>query len=636
MERLVKPFSILTEFDIALFQAGKHFKLYEKLGAHILEVDGLQGTYFAVYAPGARSVCVVGDFNHWNGSQHELYVRWDASGIWEGFIPDVGKGFLYKYEIWSNETDAVYYKTDPFGYFQEVAPKTASIVWDLEYRWDDESWVKKRKKQMALTSPYSIYEVHLGSWKRHFNGNFYSYEELASDLVPYVKELGFTHVELMPVTEFPYEGSWGYQTSGYFAPTSRYGEPQGFMQLVDAFHKENIGVILDWVPSHFPSDGHGLAFFDGTCVYEHPDPRKGYHPDWRSLIFNYGRNEVKSFLISSAIFWLEQYHLDGLRVDAVASMLYLDYSRTDGQWEPNIYGGNQNLDAIEFIKEFNTAVYEFFPDVQTIAEESTAFPRVSHPVFSSGLGFGMKWMMGWMNDTLSYFEKDPLFRKYEHGKLTFNMYYLYSENFILPLSHDEVVHGKASLIYKMPGDDWQKFANLRLLFGYMFAHPGHKLLFMGNEWGQTSEWNYEWELAWHLLQYDPHAQMQNLVKKLNKLYKKEKALHECHFESEGFNWIDFSDAEKSIIAFIRNGKEEDDQILVVCNFTPVSHEDYKIGVPESKRWKEILNTDEERYGGGEFKLNETVKTYKKPWHGYTHQIHLAIPPLGCVYLKKTD
>ncbi|MEL6987032.1 MAG: 1,4-alpha-glucan branching protein GlgB, partial [Bacteroidota bacterium] len=459
-----KPHSLLTDFDIGLFQSGKHFRLYEKMGAHPIEVDGIKGTYFAVYAPAAKSVSVIGNFNYWSGDEHQLFVRWDASGIWEGFIPGLGHGELYKYKIHSNHNDQILEKIDPFGRFFEQAPKTASIVWKQDYNWNDAEWMDKRAQVNALDQPYSVYEVHLGSWKRKKNGHALEYNELAEELVSYVKEMNYTHVELLPVMEHPFEPSWGYQVTGYYAPCSRHGVPETFKFLVDKFHQAGIGVILDWVPSHFPSDAHGLANFDGTCVYEHPDRRKGYHPDWKSLIFNYGRNEVRSFLISNAIFWLDQYHVDGLRVDAVASMLYLDYSREEGEWEPNQYGGNENLDAISFIKDFNKAVYEAFPDVQTIAEESTAFGGVSKPVHLGGLGFGMKWMMGWMNDTLAYFQKEPIHRKYQHDMITFSMAYAFSENFMLPLSHDEVVHGKNSIIYKMPGDDWQRFANVRLLY----------------------------------------------------------------------------------------------------------------------------------------------------------------------------
>lgn len=497
--------SLFTDFDIDLFKAGKHFRLYEKLGAHLLTVDGVKGVYFAVWAPTAHSVSVVGDFNYWTQGEHVLEVRWDESGIWEGFIPHLTKGTTYKYKIQSNNNGIVTEKADPFAFYCENPPNTASIVWDLDFKWKDTKWMNSREKHNGLDQPFSVYEVHLGSWKRHPEDNrFLTYREFAEDLVSYVKETGFTHVEFMPIMEYPYDPSWGYQLVGYFAPTSRFGNPQDFMHLVDSFHKAGIGVILDWVPSHFPDDAHGLGFFDGSNLYEHPDIKKGYHPDWKSLVFNYGRNEVRSFLISNALFWLQHYHADALRVDAVASMLYLDYSRNEGEWEPNIYGGNENLDTISFLKDFNEAVYANYQGVQTIAEESTSFPMVSRPTSIGGLGFGMKWMMGWMHDTLEYFKKDTVYRKYHQNELTFSMTYTFTENFMLPLSHDEVVYGKKSIAGRMPGDEWQKFANLRLLYGYMFMHPGTKLLFMGSEFGQSSEWNFESSLDWHLLQYPYH------------------------------------------------------------------------------------------------------------------------------------
>ncbi|MCB0689623.1 MAG: 1,4-alpha-glucan branching protein GlgB, partial [Saprospiraceae bacterium] len=580
MSNQVKPHSLFTEFDVSLFQSGKHFRLYEKFGAHLLTHDGQEGVYFAVFAPMAERVQVVGSFNDWQGQDYSLFVRWDSSGIWEGFIPGVQLGDLYKYQIFPKVGNQILYKTDPFEYYEEEAPKTASIVWTLEHKWKDKKWLKDRHKHNNLEAPFSIYEVHSTSWKMHPNGDLYTYDELAEHLVPYVKDMGFTHVEFLPVMEHPFGGSWGYQVNGFFAPTSRQGEPQAFMRLIDAFHKEGISVILDWVPSHFPSDGHGLANFDGSCVYEHPDPQKGYHPDWKSHIFNYTRAEVRSFLISSALFWLDQFHIDGLRVDAVASILHLDYSRKDGEWTPNQYGGNYYLEAIDFIKDFNMAVYQNYPDVQTIAEESTAFPMVTHPIHLGGLGFGMKWMMGWMNDTLEYFKTDPFFRRYEQGKLTFNMFYAYSENYVLPLSHDEVVHGKAPLIYKMPGDEWQKFANLRLLFGYMFMHPGNKLLFMGDEFGQTKEWNYQEELQWHLLQYPLHVSLQMLVKNLNKIFTHEKSIYEQQYHPNGFEWIDFSDEVQSVIVFLIKGKTNTVRVIVICNFTPETRDNYRIGVSE--------------------------------------------------------
>ena len=538
--------SLFSEFDINLFKSGKHFKLYEKLGSHPIEVNGEKGTYFAVWAPTAKSVSVVGDFNDWQGNEHQLNVRWDESGIWEGFIPGISKGTLYKYNIHSNNFGVVTEKADPFAKFCEHPPKTASVVWEADYTWKDKKWMDTRETKNGLDKPYSVYEVHLGSWKRNENNDFLSYKELSEDLVKYVKDMGFTHVEFMPIMEFPYDPSWGYQLTGYFAPTSRFGNPEEFKLLVDKLHQSGIGVILDWVPSHFPEDAHGLGFFDGSHLYEHPDRRRGYHPDWKSLIFNYGRNEVRAFLISNALFWLDQYHVDGLRVDAVASMLYLDYSREEGEWEPNMYGNNENLEAISFIRELNESVYGSFPGVQMIAEESTAFSGVSKPVNIGGLGFGMKWMMGWMHDTLEFFAKEPIYRRHHLNDITFSMTYAFTENFMLPFSHDEVVYGKKSLLYRMPGDEWQQFANLRLLYGYMFTHPGANLIFMGGEFGQSSEWNFNQSLDWHLAQYDFHSGIQKLIKDLNKIYKTYPALYEKQFSQEGFQWIDYGDAENSV------------------------------------------------------------------------------------------
>ena len=626
------PHSLFTDFDINLFKAGKHFKLYEKLGAHLLEVDGVKGVYFAVWAPSARSVAVVGDFNYWVQGNHQLNVRWDGSGIWEGFIPNIDKGTSYKYIIQSNNNDIVTEKADPFALFCEHPPHTASIVWDLEYKWKDTKWMESRKDKNGLDKPYSVYEVHLGSWKRNNEGKFLTYLELADDLVTYVKETGFTHVEFMPIMEYPYDPSWGYQLVGYFAPTSRFGKPQDFMVLVDKFHQAGIGVILDWVPSHFPDDAHGLGFFDGSNLFEHPDRRKGYHPDWKSLVFNYGRNEVRSFLISNAIFWLQNYHADGLRVDAVASMLYLDYSRKEGEWEPNIFGGRENLDTISFLKDFNEAVYSHFPDVQTIAEESTSFPMVSRPTSIGGLGFGMKWMMGWMHDTLEYFQKDAIYRKFHQNDLTFSMTYAFTENFMLPLSHDEVVYGKKSIQGKMSGDEWQRFSNLRLLYGYMFTHPGTKLLFMGSEFGQSSEWNFEQSLDWHLLQFGYHSGIKKCITDLNSLYKNYPALYEKQFTAEGFEWINYSDNQNSVLAYIRKGKLEKDNLIVVCNMTPIVHENYRIGLPSKGKLSEIFNSDKMEYAGSGVSNSKPIKIDSQPWNGRAFSAEIILPPLGiCVF-----
>jgi len=628
----VQVHSLFTDFDIDLFKGGKHYRLYEKLGSHLVEVDGISGTYFAVWAPSAKSVSVVGNFNSWNVEEHQLNVRWDSSGIWEGFIPDIGKGEIYKYKIQSNNNDIWTEKADPFARYCEHPPNTASVIWTAEHDWKDDAWMGYRKDKNGLDKPYSVYEVHLGSWKKNAENKFLTYKEFAIDLVNYVKEMGYTHVEFMPVMEYPYDPSWGYQLTGYFAPTSRFGSPEEFKFLVDTFHQNDIGVILDWVPSHFPEDAHGLGFFDGSNLYEHPDRRKGYHTDWKSLIFNYGRNEVRAFLISNAIFWLDQFHVDGLRVDAVASMLYLDYSREDGEWEPNMYGNNENLEAMSFIRELNEAVYSNFDGVQTIAEESTAFTGVSKPVEHGGLGFGMKWMMGWMHDTLQFFKKEPIYRKHHQNDLTFSMTYAFTEHFMLPFSHDEVVYGKQSLVYRMPGDEWQRFANLRLLFGYMFTHPGTKLMFMGGEFGQTAEWNFEQSLDWHLLQYDGHKGIQDFVKDLNHLYKSSPALYEKQFSPEGFQWIDYSDHENSVLTYVRKGHDEKNDLIIACNFTPVPRENYRIGNPKKGKLTEVLNSDAAKYGGGG-NVNSKVKSSTKASHGYKKSIEITIPPLGIVILK---
>ncbi|MBF4467335.1 1,4-alpha-glucan branching protein GlgB [Flavobacterium sp. LC2016-12] len=620
--------SLFTDFDIDLFKAGKHFKLYEKLGAHLVEVNGVKGVYFAVWAPTAQSVSVVGDFNYWTGNEHQLQVRWDSSGIWEGFIPDITKGALYKYKIQSNINGIVTEKADPFALYCEKPPHTASVVWDLDYKWKDENWMQSRQNHNGLDKPYSVYEVHLGSWKRGEHNRFLTYLELADDLVDYVKETGFTHVEFMPIMEYPYDPSWGYQLTGYFAPTSRFGKPQDFMVLVDKLHQAGIGVILDWVPSHFPDDAHGLGFFDGSHLYEHPDRRKGYHPDWKSLVFNYGRNEVRAFLISNAVFWLNHYHADGLRVDAVASMLYLDYSREEGEWEPNIYGGRENLDTISFLKEFNEVIYANFNGVQTIAEESTSFPMVSRPTFTGGLGFGMKWMMGWMHDTLKYFQKETIYRKYHQNDLTFSMTYAFTENFMLPFSHDEVVYGKKSIANKMPGDEWQKFANLRLLYGYMFTHPGTKLLFMGSEFGQSDEWNFEKSLDWHLLQYDYHSGVKRIITDLNQLYKSQPALYEKQFTGEGFEWINYSDHQNAVLSYIRKGNNAKENLVIVGNFTPVIRENYRIGISQKGKLIEIFNTDATIYGGSGIANSGNLKIESSPYDGRDYSVELTLPPLS--------
>jgi 1,4-alpha-glucan branching enzyme len=627
--------SLFSEYDIYLFREGNHFCLYEKMGAHPMTVDGVEGTYFAVWAPNARVISVVGDFNDWTPGKNPLTARRDNSGVWEGFIPDVRKGMYYKYHLESNVNGYTADRGDPYALYWEVAPKTSPIVWDLAYEWNDTEWMKRRGETVKLTAPISIYEVHLGSWRRkgENENEFLTYQEIAPELAEYVKGMGFTHVELLPVMEHPFFGSWGYQTTGYFAPSSRFGSPQDFMHLVDYLHQQGIGVILDWVPSHFPGDEHGLAYFDGTHVYEHADPQKGFHPDWKSYIFNYGRHEVQAFLMSSAMFWLKNYHIDGLRVDAVASMLYLDYSRKEGEWIPNCFGGRENLEAISFLKRFNEEVYKEFPDVQTIAEESTAWPMVSRPTYVGGLGFGMKWNMGWMHDTLTYMEKNPVHRKYHHHELTFSMLYAFSENYVLPLSHDEVVHGKGSLVNKMPGDDWQRLANLRLLIGYQFLHPGKKLFFMGGEFGQWSEWSHDRNLDWHLSQWDRHSGIQLFVTDMNHHYATIPALHERDFDPSGFEWIDCNDWENSILTFIRKGNDQKDVVLAACNFTPVPRDAYRVGVPFAGNWKEICNSDAVEYGGSGIGNDGGVATEEQTWHGRKHSVLITLPPLGMVAFR---
>lgn len=630
---ITTDFSLITEDDLYLFNEGSHFHLYKKLGAHSVTHNGTQGTYFAVWAPNARYVAVKGDFNGWNKDSHPLKLR-AASGIWEGFIPNLSKGTVYKYHIVSHNNYEVE-KADPVALASEIPPKTASVIWDSEYTWNDSDWMAKRSQINNLNSPISIYELHIGSWMRvPEDGNrSLSYRELAPKLAEYLKKMNFTHVEFLPITEHPYYPSWGYQTTGYFAPTSRYGTPQDFMYLVDYLHQNDIGVILDWVPSHFPTDLHGLAYFDGTHLFEHADPRQGYHPDWNSAIFNYGRNEVRSFLISSAFFWLEQCHIDGLRVDAVASMLYLDYSRKNGEWIPNQYGSNENLESIAFLRRLNEAVYSHFPDTMTIAEESTSWSMVSRPTYLGGLGFGFKWDMGWMHDTLSYMSQDPIHRKYHHNKLTFRMLYAFNENFILPLSHDEVVHGKGSLINKMPGDYWQKCANLRALYGYMYAQAAKKLLFMGCEFGQWSEWNHNTSLDWHLLENPLHSGLQKWVADLNHIYREEPALHELDFDWAGFDWVDCNDWENSIISLIRKGKNAEETVLIACNFTPVPRYNYRLGVPTAGFWKEILNSDAGEYGGSNLGNFGGVNADEIPCHGHDFSVSLTLPPLAVVFFK---
>lgn len=623
-----------TADELYLFGEGRYFRAYQKLGAHLAQVDGQEGVHFAVWAPNAHYVAVIGSFNGWKVGSNPLHAV-GASGIWAGFIPNIQSGAVYKYHIQSRHSGYKVDKADPYAFYAEVPSKTASVVHSLENDWNDQTWMATRKERNSLRAPHSVYEVHLGSWRRTADGfRPLSYRELAVELVQYLVEMNFTHVEFMPIMEHPYDGSWGYQSTGYFAPTSRYGTPQDFMYLVDCLHQNGIGVILDWVPSHFPTDEHGLGYFDGTHLYEHQDPRKGFHPDWKSSIFNYGRNEVRAFLISSALFWFDYYHIDGIRVDAVASMLYLDYSRQDGQWIPNQYGGNENLEAIAFLRDLNQAIYEGYPDIQMTAEESTAWAMVSRPTYIGGLGFGMKWDMGWMHDTLQYFSKDPIYRLYHHNKLTFRGLYAYNENFVLPLSHDEVVHGKGSLINKMTGDEWQQFANLRLLFMYMWALPAKKLLFMGGEIAQRPEWNHRASLEWFVTDVSLfHKGVQALVRDLNRFYKEEPAMHELDFDPEGFNWVDANDASNSALSFLRSGESNGDYILCVFNFTPIPRLGYRVGVPRSGIWAEVLNSDADLYkGSGMGNLGSKVAE-SIPHNGYAHSLNLTLPPLSGVFFK---
>jgi len=626
--------SILGDIDIYLLSEGNHLEMYKKLGAHVVEMDGVWGTSFAVWAPNAKRVSVVGNFNNWDGRVNVMRFH-QSCGVWDIFIPGIKTGEVYKYEIKTKQNN-ILIKSDPVAFYAEQRPKTASIVYDIDnYQWEDNEWLKYRKEHNSLDKPISIYEVHLGSWRRTglFGGMYLTYRELADTLVPYVSNMGFTHVEFLPICEHPLDASWGYQVIGMFAPTSRFGTPDDFRYLIDKLHQANIGVIVDWVPAHFPKDAHGLSEFDGTHLYEHADPRKGEHADWGTKIYNYGRIEVSNFLCASALYWLKEYHIDGLRVDAVASMLYLDYSREDGAWIPNQYGGNENLEAIAFLRKMNELIYGQVAGAITCAEESTAWPMVSRPTSSGGLGFGFKWNMGWMNDTLRYISKDPIHRKYHHGMLTFGLLYAFNENFILPISHDEVVHGKGSMITKMPGDEWQKFANLRAYYGFMFTHPGKKLLFQGCEYGQDWEWNANESLRWHLLEYPMYKGMQNCVRDLNLMYKGNAPLYEIDFDYQGFEWIEHSNADDSVIAYIRKGQNPEDYLIAICNFTPVVRHDYKIGVNENCGYQEIFNSDDITYWGSGVR-NEGVKyPTKAEWNFKPYSLELTLPPLATIVIK---
>lgn len=626
---------VLSEFDLHLMGEGTHYKKYEKLGAHLTEIEGARGVAFGVWAPNARRVSVVGDFNHWDGRRHPMRIR-GGTGIWELFIPGLDEGEVYKYEIKSNPSGAIGLKADPYAFYSEQRPKTASVIHNIDrYAWHDQEWMANRSRRQALDAPLSVYEVHLGSWRRvpEDQNRMLTYRELADQLVEYALKMGYTHLELLPVMEHPLDESWGYQTTGYFAPTSRHGTPEDFMYFVDACHQHNLGVILDWVPAHFPADAHGLAMFDGTHLYDHADPRRGEHKDWGTRIFNFGRNEVRNFLWSSALFWLEKYHADGLRVDAVASMLYLDYSRKPGEWIPNQFGGNEDLDAVDFLKRFNELLHAQHPGVLTIAEESTAWPGVSRPTYLGGLGFSLKWNLGWMHDTLLYFSKNPIHRRFHHNNLTFSLLYAFTENFVLVLSHDEVVHGKKSILDKMPGDSWQRFANLRCLYAYMFTHPGKKLGFMGGEFGQWREWSATQSLDWHLLAEEPHHKLQVLMGDLNRLYRDEAALHQVEFDYTGFDWIDCNDADNSVLAYLRRGSDRADHLIVICNFTPVPRHGYRVGVPEEISYKEVLNTDDWKYGGSGVTHSPGRHAVPMHWHGQPFSLDITLPPLGVVILK---
>ena len=625
---------VLSDHDLYLFNQGNHFEIYNRLGAHIINHQGVSGVLFAVWAPSAKRVSIVGDFNQWDGRRHQMRIR-GSSGVWELFVPHLRPGLLYKFEILTKD-QTILIKSDPFAFEVERRPKTASVVNDIDaFTWTDQEWMDSRASQDTLRKPWAIYEIHLGSWRRIASeGNrWLTYREAARELIPYVKEMGFTHIQFLPLLEHPFDGSWGYQVTGYFAATSRFGTPQDFMYLIDQCHRAGLGVIMDWVPAHFPRDPHALEFFDGTHLYEHEDPRQGIQRDWDTLIFNYGRNEVRNFLIASALFWLDKFHIDGLRVDAVASMLYLDYSREEGEWIPNQYGGRENLEAVEFIKIFNTKIFELFPGVVTIAEESTAWPGVTRPVHLGGLGFMFKWNMGWMHDMLLFMSKDPIHRRYHMEKLTFALIYAFHENFVLPLSHDEVVHGKASLLSKMPGDDWQKFANLRLLLGYMYGEPGKKNLFMGAELGQWAEWDHDRALDWELLQWGPHKGLQLYVKDLNRLYVTEPAFHEIDFEPDGFEWIDFRDVDTGVVAYIRRSKDPENLLVFVFNFTPVPRISYRMGAPCEGNYKEVINSDASCYGGSDVGMGGKVTADSLHWHGQPNSLSLNLPPLGMLILK---
>lgn len=628
-----------TDFDIHLFKEGKHHQLYDKLGSHLMETeDGVKGTYFAVWAPNAKNVSVIGDFNGWDKTRNSLQLRLDGTGIWEGFVPSAQHGNRYKYAITSRIGGRQLEKSDLFARRWETPPNTATVIWDTTYEWSDAAWMTTRAEKAQQPQPFSVYEVHLGSWRRKSGrrDDWLSYRELAVELVAYVQKMGFTHVEFLPVTEHPFYGSWGYQAIGYFAPTSRYGSPQDFKYLVEAFHKAGIGVIMDWVPSHFPADAHALADYDGTHLYDHADPRLGFHPDWNSCIFNYGRNEVRSFLVSSAMFWLEHYHIDGIRVDAVASMLYLDYSRKSDEWIPNKFGGNENLEAIQFIRELNEAAAKAFPDVMMIAEESTAWPKVSRPIAAGGLGFDQKWMMGWMHDTLEYFKKDPLYRKYHHNEISQSMTYVYNENFMLPLSHDEVVHGKGALLARMSGDDWKRFAQLRLLYGFMFTHPGTQLLFMGCEFGQLEEWRHDYSLDWHLLEHSFHRDVQSWVIALNAYYKNTPALYHFGFQPKGFEWIDYQDNANCVLAYVRKGTAVHQPQLIICNFTPNVAAHYRIGVPQAGVYREVLNSDDKRWGGSGVLNAQPIHSEPIGWHYREHSIEVTLSPFGVMCFGVCD